>query len=253
MFTLLYFVKHAALPPTLILLLLLAGFFLSLGRWRRSGLVSLALGILLYGCLSIGPAASILVRPLESAYPPLGRDRLPPRGTLVVLGGGVSPRADLLTSSRLGRASLTRGLEAVRLYYLMTESEIVVCGGRGNPYSPVAEAPVMRDFLVSVGIPEGKVLVEKESRTTFENVERLLAMPLRRPLVLITSARHMSRAMKVFGSFGQVPVPAPCDFQSLAHPGDPLYYLPSLEALAASTSALYEYLGMVWYRVSGRF
>ena len=136
----------------------------------------------------------MLVQPLESAYPPLSRDRLPPQGTLVVLGGGVSPLVDFPASDRLGRASLRRALEAVRLYHLMGGPEIIVCGGPGNPFSPVAEAPVLREFLVGVGIPEKKILVETESRTTFENVERLLAMPLKRPLILISSARHMSRA-----------------------------------------------------------
>ncbi|MBP1724716.1 MAG: YdcF family protein [Deltaproteobacteria bacterium] len=256
MFSVFYLAKHAVLPPTLILILLLVGLLLSLTRRRSSGLVCLGLvclGLLLYGCLSMDPIARMLVQPLESAYPPLSRDRLPPQGTLVVLGGGVSPLVDFPASDRLGRASLRRALEAVRLYHLMGGPEIIVCGGPGNPFSPVAEAPVLREFLVGVGIPEKKILVETESRTTFENVERLLAMPLKRPLILISSARHMSRALRVFSAFGEAPTPAPCDLHPLRRPGDPLSYLPSAEAFAVSTSALYEYLGIVWYRLSGRF
>jgi uncharacterized SAM-binding protein YcdF (DUF218 family) len=245
--------KQATLPPTLILILLLVGLFLSLTRRRRSGLVFLGLGIVLYGCLSMGSTARILVRPLESAYPPLGHGRLPSQGTLIVLGGGVSPLVDLPAADRLGRASLRRALEAVRLYHLMSGPEILVCGGPGNPFSPVAEAPVLREFLVGVGIPEDKIVVESESRTTFENVERLLTMPLKRPLILVTSARHMYRALKVFSAFGEAPTPAPCDFHPLGRPGDLLLYLPSAEALSTSTSALYEYLGVAWYRLSGRF
>jgi len=253
MFSVFYLAKHAVLPPTLILILLLVGLLLSLTRRRSSGLVCLGLGILLYGCLSMDPIARMLVQPLESAYPPLSRDRLPPQGTLVVLGGGVSPLVDFPASDRLGRASLRRALEAVRLYHLMGGPEIIVCGGPGNPFSPVAEAPVLREFLVGVGIPEKKILVETESRTTFENVERLLAMPLKRPLILISSARHMSRALRVFSAFAEAPTPAPCDLHPLRRPGDPLSYLPSAEAFAVSTSALYESLGIVWYRLSGRF
>jgi len=252
MFSVYYVVKHAVLPPTLILILLLVGLALNVTRRRRWGLVCLGLGILLYGCLSMGQIARLLVRPLESAYPPLGRDRLPRQGTLVVLGGGVSPLVDFPASDRLGRASLTRAVEAVRLYHLMDEPEILVSGGPGNPFSPVAEAPVVREFLVGVGIPEEKILVETESRTTFENVERLLAMPLKRPLILITSARDMARALGVFSAFGEAPIPAPCDFQALGRPGEPLSYVPSAGAFSASTSALYEYLGMVWYRLLGR-
>jgi len=252
MFSVLYLIKYAVLPPTLILILLLAGLFLTLTRRRPSGLACLGLGILLYGCLSMGPTARILVRPLESAYPPLGRDRLPRQGTLVVLGGGVSSLADFPASDRLGRASLGRAVEAVRLYHLMGGPEVLVSGGPGNPFSPVAEAPVLREFLIGVGIPEDKIIVETQSRTTFENVERVLTMPLKRPLIIITSARHMSRALRVFSVFGEAPIPAPCDFHPLGRPGDPLSYLPSAEAFSVSTSALYEYLGIAWYRLLGR-
>jgi uncharacterized SAM-binding protein YcdF (DUF218 family) len=116
----------------------------------------------------------------------------------------------------------------------------------------VAEAPVLREFLIGVGIPEDKIIVETQSRTTFENVERVLTMPLKRPLIIITSARHMSRALRVFSVFGEAPIPAPCDFHPLGRPGDPLSYLPSAEAFSVSTSALYEYLGIAWYRLLGR-
>jgi uncharacterized SAM-binding protein YcdF (DUF218 family) len=253
MFSVLYVTKHVVLPPTLILILLLVGLLLSLTRRRSSGLVCLGLGILLYGCLSMEVTARFLVQPLESAYPPLSRDRLPPQGTLVVLGGGVSPLGDSPAADRLGRASLRRALEAVRLYHLMGGPEILVCGGPGNPFSPVAEAPVLREFLVGVGIPEEKIIVEAESRTTFENVQYVLAMPLKRPLILVTSARHMSRALRTFSAFGEAPIPAPSDLHPLGRPGDPLSYLPLAEAFSVSTSALYEYLGIVWYRLSGRF
>jgi len=252
MFSVFYVIKYAALPPSLIFILLVVGLFLSLTRRRPWGLACIGLGLLLYGCLSMGATARILIRPLETAYPFLGRDRLPPQGTLVVLGGGVSPLEDFPASDRLGRASLRRAVEAVRLYHLMGGPEILVSGGPGNPFSPVAEAPVMREFLVGVGIPEEKIIVETRSRTTFENVEQLLAMPLKRPLIVITSARHMSRALRVFSAFGEAPIPAPCDFHPLGRPGDPLSYLPSAEAFSASTSALYEYLGIVWYRLLGR-
>lgn len=47
----------------------------------------------------------------------------------------------------------------------------------------------------------------------------------------------------VFSAFGEAPTPAPCDLHPFGRPGDPLCYLPSAEALSASTSALYEYLG----------
>jgi uncharacterized SAM-binding protein YcdF (DUF218 family) len=215
-------------------------------------MTALALGTLLYTGLSLRPTAHLLLRALEGPYPPLAADKVPRQGTILVLGGGIWSRPDLPAESQLSRASLRRLVEAVRIYRLMAEAEIVVSGGRGNPFLPVAEAPVMRDFLVSLGVPEGKIIVEADSRTTFENVERLGAFPLRRPFILVTSARHMPRALGVFNALGERPLPAPCDVQSLWEVHDPSSYLPSAEALAASTSAVYEYLGLAWYRLGGR-
>lgn len=251
MFALIYLVKQALLPPTVILLLLLAGFLLCRGRRRRVGTTVLALGIVLYTGLSLRPTAHLLLRPLEGPYPPLAPDKVPRQGTIVVLGGGIWSRPDLPAASQLSRASLRRLVEAVRIYRLMAEAEIVVSGGKGNPFLPQAEAPIMRDFLVSLGIPEGKIIVEAESRTTFENVERLRNLPRRRPFILVTSAHHMPRALGVFSRLGEPPLPAPCDVRGLWEASDPSSYLPSAEALAASTSAVYECLGLAWYRLSG--
>jgi len=177
---------------------------------------------------------------------------VPHQGTIVVLGGGMWSRPDLPAASQLSRASLRRLVEAVRIYRLMAEADLVVSGGEGNPFLPLAEAPIMRDFLVSLGIPEGKIIVEADSRTTFKNVERLRNFPLRRPFILVTSAHHMPRAVGVFNALGERPLPAPGDVRGLWEAGDPSSYLPSAEALAASTSAVYEYLGLAWYLLSGR-
>jgi uncharacterized SAM-binding protein YcdF (DUF218 family) len=252
MFTLIYLVRQAVLPPTVILLLLLAGFLLGRGSRRRVGMAVLALGIVLYTGLSLRPTAHLLLAPLEAPYPPLAPDKVPHQGTIVVLGGGIWSRTDLPAASQLSRTSVRRLAEAVRIYHLMGEAEIVVSGGKGNPFLPLAEAPVMRDFLVSLGIAEGKIIVEADSRTTFENVERLRNLPLRRPLILVTSASHMLRALGVFNALGEEPLPAPCDRRGLWEAHDPSSYLPSAEALGASTSAVYEYLGLAWYRLCRR-
>ena len=69
MFALIYLVKQALLPPTVILLLLLAGFLLGRGGWRRVGMTVLALGIVLYTGLSLRPTAHLLLRPLVRTLP----------------------------------------------------------------------------------------------------------------------------------------------------------------------------------------
>jgi uncharacterized SAM-binding protein YcdF (DUF218 family) len=245
-------VKHLTLPLSFILGLLLTGFSLVLVRWRRLGLVVLSVSILLLYVLSIAPTADRLLQPLESNYLPLSPESLPKVGTLVVLGGGIAATTSAPESSRLYTSSVKRLLEAIRLYHLMEQAQIVVSGGSGNPFVEDSEAVAMRDLLTSLGVPDDRVVVEDGSRNTFENARAIQGLQLKQPLILITSARHMVRALKVFNSLGIDPLPAPCDYRVSGSVEDPLRFFPSAGSLDASTGAIYEYLGIWWYKLRRR-
>lgn len=245
--------KRLILPPGSIFILLLAGFVLSMLRFRRLGRVILALSILIFYILSISPTGDLLLGSLESRYPVLGPERLPRVGTLVVLGGGASATTHLAVSSRLTESSTKRLLEAVRLYNLMDRPKIVISGGSGNPFVKVSEAALMRELLLDLGIPRSRILIEGESQNTFENGKAVQRLGLNQPLILITSASHMARALKVFEALGMSPLPAPCNFRARWSADDPLRFLPSTGALATSTAAIYEYLGTWWYGLTGKF
>ena len=246
-------IKRLILPPSCILVLLLAGFGLSLWRFRRLGRVMLAVSILFLYLLSITPSADFLMEPLESSQRTLTPDRLPRIGTLVVLSGGASATVYLPVSSRLTSSSSKRILEAVRLYHLMDKPKIVISGGSGNPFVEVSESLLMRELLLSLRIPEKRIVIEGVSRNTFENAKGIQRLRFKTPMILITSASHMGRALRVFKRLGMEPLPAPCDFKARWSVDDPLRILPSGGALATSTAAIYEYIGILWYRLTGKF
>jgi uncharacterized SAM-binding protein YcdF (DUF218 family) len=221
-------------------------------RFRRLGRVILGLSILFFYLLSISPTGDLLIGSLESKYPALSPETLPRVGTLVVLGGGASA-AHLPVSSRLSQSSSKRLLEAARLYRLMDQPRIVISGGSGNPFVKVSEAVLMRELLLDLGIPKRRILIEGESKNTFENGKAVQRLGLQQPLVLITSASHMARALRVFQALGMSPLAAPCDFRTGLSGDDPLRFIPSTGALATSTAAIYEYLGTWWYGLTGKF
>jgi len=74
-------------------------------------------------------------------------------------------------------------------------------------------------------------------------------------VLLVTSATHMRRALAVFRKAGIDAVPAPTDHEEMECPKPPagrrvvFVYLPNADALARSTKAVNEYVGMVWYRL----
>ena len=253
MSTLYQIIKILALPPASIILLMVVGFGLGWWRFRRLGRVVLALSMLFLYLLSIAPTADLLEGPLESRHQPLSPERVPRIGTLVVLSCGASATKDLPLSSRLTESSTKRVLEAVRLYNLMDQPTIVISGGSGNPFVEVSEAALMRELLLTLRVPDRRIVIEDKSDNTFENAARVKGMTLKPPLILITSASHMDRAMRVFKGLGMTPLPAPCDYRARWSIDDPLRFLPSTGALTVSTGAIYEYLGIFWYRLTGKF
>ena len=84
----------------------------------------------------------------------------------------------------------------LRLNELFAPSKIIVSGGIANPKAGVSEAQVMRDYLVSNGVENDKIVVEDKSMTTKENAE--FSVPIAAALgateiLLSTSTEHLSR------------------------------------------------------------
>jgi uncharacterized SAM-binding protein YcdF (DUF218 family) len=135
----------------------------------------------------------------------------------------------------------------------MDSPRIVICGGSGNPFVKVSEAGLMRELLLDLRIPNKRIFIENESQSTFENATEVGRLRLKPPLILITSAAHMNRAVRVFKAQGMEPLPSPCDFKGRWNKKDPFRFFPSEGALAASTAAVYEYMGTLWYALTGKF
>jgi uncharacterized SAM-binding protein YcdF (DUF218 family) len=220
----------------------------------------LGAGLLLVGLLWIWlwatPVFSDWVRgSLEGRYPPVALESLPKAGAILVLGGaigGIQPPR--LFPDLSGAAD--RVWHAARLFHAGKAPLVVLSGGR-LPWDAGQgpEADAMLRFLIDLGVPEEKVLLEGHSRTTYENARetrRLLTEKGIDQVILVTSALHMPRAQATFDAAGIRAIPAATDYEVLEK-GDRtlLDYLPDAGALAGSSRALKEYLGIVVYRWRG--
>ena len=107
--------------------------------------------------------------------------------------------------------SKARVLEAARVL-ILSPAWLVSCGGKPDLSGPgEAAAATMRDELVRLGVPSGRIVVESLSRSTRENVA--LAMPILKSLgiqhvVVVTSDTHMRRSLGVFRALGLSAIPA---------------------------------------------
>lgn len=178
----------------------------------------------------------------------------PDGDVIVLLGGGVYDKVPDLTGSGAPTESmLARMVTAVRLQRQL-HLPILISGGA--PYAGrSAEAPVVRRFLLDLGVPDRDILMEAKSRDTSENArfskEILKQHDFRRPL-LVTSAFHMRRSTAAFKRVGVAVTPVPSSFVSSPE-RSPVWadFLPEAGALHASSTALREYLGLLFYRLGG--
>ncbi len=238
------------LPPGCFIALLVGVGFWQLFRHRRLwGLFTLVVGLLLWG-LSLAPVASYLIKGLE-------RDlTIPARlqgDVIILLGGGASDDTrDLTGTGAPSDEMMARLVTAVRLQR-RTGLPIIVSGGAPG-VTDTPEAVIAKRFLLDLGVPQGKVIMEERSRDTGENARYSAEICSRKgykhPL-LVTSAYHMKRSLLLFRRSGLTVTPLPAAFRyGGRHEITPYTLLPSVNNLSDSAAALHERLGLLFYRLT---
>jgi uncharacterized SAM-binding protein YcdF (DUF218 family) len=241
------------LPISITLVLSLAAItLLSVGRWQVARLIFILCLVLLW-VFSTPLIAQLLLGSLERQFAPV--DRNTKADVAILLGGLMINGTSDDSEPSLGRGA-DRALHAARLYRAGRVRYILISGGN-LPWrqARVSEAEQAAYLLKEWGVPGEALLIEGQSRNTYENAQRSKsiwnAFGFHSGL-LVTSASHMPRALAVFRHAGFNVEPAPADFQTEpALEGGPLALLPDAGALAASSYALREWLGLLVYRLRG--
>jgi uncharacterized SAM-binding protein YcdF (DUF218 family) len=249
--------KAIVLPPICFFVLFLVGWMLmkwrpAAGRWFLWSLLALVY-------LATTPfAAGELMAPLQR-YPAVDLERPEPGiGAIVVLGAGVNfsaqeywqPAAppfgiDVADSLSLQRVSYAAYLAR------MTGLPVLLSGGANGSLNSRTVAEAMKATLSrSFGLTAR--WLEEHSSSTMENAvfsAELLRKEGVRKFYLVTHAWHMRRAMIAFERVGMDAVPAPTSFVSRSAW---LWrdFLPSMQALNLTYYAIYEWLGIAWYRLN---
>lgn len=253
-----FFVTKILLQP-LPLLLLGTGVALAAlwrrGRESRAQLLLLTIPFLGLVAVSIPAVVYPLLGTLEWPYPPVST-RPPDTVAIVVLAGGILEPDKTRRRAELAEDTLYRCLRAAELYHQGAPCPVIVTGGVLDPGSGLPPvAPLMRDLLLRLGVAESDVIVESRARTTYENAvetRKLLAARKLQGIVLVTEAVHMPRALRCFRKQGVKAIPAACLHRATKFRWKPDFFLPSPDAIRNLSAALHEWLGLAWYRASGK-
>lgn len=240
------------LPLPLGLFFLLIGLFLLWTReakWVRN--LSFVLGFSIIFIFSWRPCGSFLINSLQSQYQPL--QTVPNTVTrIVVLGGGTGANKAYPANVTLAASSLSRLVEGIRILKMITphhpNAELILSGGR--VFQSVAVAGKMRNTAVILGVNPANIILENGSQDTRQEALFLEKTLKKNPFVLVTSAYHMPRAMRLFQKLGFNPIAAPTQFIRCGN--NPFTrYVPNTTSLTCSDIAIHEYLGMCYEKLKG--
>ncbi|BAQ64293.1 YdcF family protein [Geminocystis sp. NIES-3709] len=210
--------------------------------------------------------SNLLVKSLEWQYisPP---DKLPNVDAIVVLGGGIKPRIYPRAMIDVADGG-DRVIYSAKLYKMGKSPLIIPTGGRiswGGGENLPSEADDMTELLLLLGVPESAIIKEGNSFNTYDNAvntrQILQKLKINRVL-LVTSALHMPRSVKIFEKQNIEVIPAPTDYlvtkkdfqedtKESKWQDTLLNFFPDSNSLNNTTLAIKEYIGMVVYKLKG--
>ena len=134
------------------------------------------------------------------------------------------------------------------------KAKIIVSGGSEGPKEALSEAAIAKDYFISLGIAPDRILAEGQSQTTAENARftanLLHPMPHSR-WVLVTSGRHMPRAVGAFRQAGFDVVAFPAGFRTHGWRGIWKAESTATENLRRIDIGVHEWVGLVAYKLRG--
>jgi uncharacterized SAM-binding protein YcdF (DUF218 family) len=206
--------------------LLVAGMLLLwLSKRQRVAKSLVSIGVLLLLILSNAQIGDLLLSPSA-----LGNDLHAPVRWIAVLGGGPIH---------------SRFIEGAHVQQAIPNSKLLLSVGVDE--NSVHEAIEMARMI---GLRREDLIIIQEAKNTREEVKRMSQIIGADRFVLLTSASHMPRAMALFQNAGMDPLPAPIEYMVTSRPSYE-NWIPSSGSLHLSERAIYEYLGLLWFRLAG--
>jgi len=234
------------MPFPIFLLLLGIGFFFWQRHHYQRAKGTILFAILWISLLSYPPFSALLLSPLENSYQKVQLTQKIPH-YIHVLGSGHCSNKNIPLSAELDSTSLTRVNEGIAIYNSHPGMKIIF-SGYGND-DPISNARKNAEMAMVLGVNPKDIILLESAKDTREEAVQAKNIIGNQPLVLVTSASHMPRAVALFKKAGIEVIAAPTDYQIKTD--DTLWQFPSSGGLGRSEIAFHEYLGIVWSKLRG--
>ncbi len=209
------------------LILLMAFLFLFFNSYKKAK-IFLSIAIIYFFVVSSSIFSNLIMSPLEETYKNQENVDISNVEYILLLGGDFEKRFD----------------EVIRLSKKLKNAKIITSGYEGSGVIP--EAIKAKERLISYGIQKNRIIMQEKPKDTIEEAMSIKKLLNDEPFILVTSASHMPRAMKIFHSQGLKPIAIPTAFT--VKENKPNSYL-SVGEIKKTAMAMHEYLGMTWLKI----
>lgn len=164
---------------------------------------------------------------------------------IVVLGGGHIDAEGYYAYDRLSEPALKRLLEGLRLHQELPNSKLLCSGYAGKGI--VTQAETLAEAAMLFGVSAQDTLLQPNAvNTQMEAFHYQQRFGNKHPLIVVTSALHMPRAVYWFKHYGLKPVPAPTNHIIMKKRKTNLFTIvPTVNKITITAKLLHEYAGML--------
>jgi uncharacterized SAM-binding protein YcdF (DUF218 family) len=240
-------------PPGLCVLLIALAVLMIVLKFRWTGIALVVVGLTWVIAWSLPITSLYLGGRLESQHPyKLPRDL--PRADVIVIFGGNTQANRANWFEPYNRETAVDRIDLAQALYLAGRAPRILISGSALD-GKVSEAQMIARLLRQRGIPDSAILLENNSRNTYENA-RFTDIIMRgqklKSALLVTSALHMPRAAASLQKRG-IQVTAASGAPQIVLPlkNPPELWRPHVRSLEASRTIIKEYLGLFGYWVRG--
>ena len=220
------------MPLNFSLLLMLFGIILLFKKKYKLSKIFLVLSFVMIFLFGYSQFSNILLKPLEKQYQSL--KNIPQNIKYIVLLGGDKEN---------------RAWETLRLHQNIKNSKIIVTGYSSTLKEP--EAFKTARLLNSVGVAIQDIIVFEKPKDTYEEALQIKEFLNDEKFILVTSASHMPRVIKIFNNIGLYPIPSATAYW--IKDTDKVYTLSSGYSMAKSEMAMHEYIGILWEELKSKY
>ena len=162
-----------------------------------------------------------------------------------VLGSGHIVDKSQPISSLINDGGIKRVVEGVIIHKNIPNSKLIFTGYSNK--TDISNASMNAKLAMALGVSSENIIISELEKDTKDESIFVKSIVGSERFVLVTSATHMTRSLKLFKEIGLKPIPAPTDFKK--NKTSSYFQFPSISALEETRIAIHEYLGLLWNKM----